>query len=331
MTKPPVSKLFAIALMGTLPLLARADAPVLWGVTGVGGGASTLYAINPLNGKVLEVGPTGLDNVSGIEVHPTTRVLYGTQGQQGGTKSLLTLSKTRGTASPIGDTGEAVADSAFSPNGVFYIYGASSRDLFTVNLSNASKTLIKADAAPIGSCGITFDSTGDLFMTRINSIANLNPATGNVDSSAVLAGATTDVDNFLARRADGVLFTGRRNNKAAPTQLFTVNPATGATTLAGSVPLALTGMTFDVAPTPVFKVTGPKTKRTTKTSYTLKGTYTSTVPSTIGARSISTTANNGPWKLKLEKLKPGTNRVKLVCEDAAGQKKTQTIRIIVEE
>ena len=331
MIKPQVSKLFAIGLMGTLPLLARADAPILWGVTGVGGGSSNLYAINPVNGEALEVGPTGLDNVSGIEVHPTTRVLYGAQGQQGGTKSLLTLSKTRATASAVGDLGEAVADSAFSPTGVFYIYGASSRDLFTVNLSNATKTLIKADAAPIGSCGISFDSTGDLFMTRIDSIANLNPATGNVDSSAVLAGAATDVDNFLARRADGVIFTGRRNNKAAPTQWFTIDPATGATTFFSSVPLALTGITFDVAPTPGFKVTGPKTKRTTRTSYLLKGSYTSTVPCTISAQSISTTALNGPWSRKLDKLKPGTNRVKLVCEDAAGQQKVQTIRIIVEK
>lgn len=331
MTKLPVSKLFAIGLMGTLPLMARADAPVLWGVTGVGGGASSLYAINPVNGKALEVGPTGLDNVSGIEVHPTTKVLYGTQGQLGGTKSLLTLSKTRATASGIGDLGEAVADSAFSPTGVFYIYGAASRDLFTVNLSNASKTLIKADAAPIGACGITFDSAGDLFMTRTNSIANLNPATGNVDSSAVIGGATTDVDNLLARRGDGVMFAGKRNNKAAPTQLFTIDPATGNTTLVGAVPLALTAMTFDVAPTPIFKVTGPKTKRTTRTSYTLKGTYTSTVPSTISSRAVSTVTNSGPWKLKLSKLKPGTNRVKLLCEDAVGQKKTVTIRIVVED
>lgn len=331
MTKPYISKLFAIGLMGTVPLMARADAPVLWGVTGVGGGASTLYAINPVNGKALEVGPTGLDNVSGIEVHPTTKVLFGVQGQQGGTKSLLTLSKIRGTASPIGDTGEAVADSAFSPAGVFYIYGASSRNLSTVNLTTGALTLIKAAAAPIGACGLTFDSSGDLFMTRSNSIANLNPANGNVDSSAVLAGATTDVDNFLTRRADGVMFTGRRNNKAAPTQLFTINPATGATTLVSSVPLALTAMTFDVARTPSFKVTGPKTKRTTRTSYTLKGTYTSTIPSTISSRAASTVTNSGPWKLKLSKLKPGTNRVKLLCEDAVGQKKTQTIRVVVED
>lgn len=331
MTKPHVSKLLAIGLMGTLPMMARADAPVIWGVTGVGGGASTLYAINPVTGKALEVGPIGLNNVSGIEMHPTTKVLYGTQGQLGGTKSLLTLSKTRATASAIGDLGEAVADSAFSPAGVFYIYGASTFDLHTVNLGNASKSLIKADASTIGGCGITFDSMGDLFLTRSNAIYNLNPATGNVDSSAVIGGATTNVDNLLARRGDGVMFAGKRNSKAAPTQLFTIDPTTGNTTLVSAVPLALTAMTFDVAPTPSFKVTGPKTKRTTRSSYALKGTYTSTVPSTISFRTASTETNNGPWKLKLSKLKPGTNRVKVLCEDAAGQKKTQTIRIVVED
>lgn len=90
-------------------------------------------------------------------------------------------------------------------------------------------------------------------------------------------------------------------------------------------------MTFDVAPTPSFKVTGPKTKRTTRKSYTLKGSYTSRVPSKASFRSTSTETNNGPWKLKLSKLKPGTNRVKLLCEDAAGQTRTQTIRIVVED
>lgn len=320
---------FVFSCCLSFPAAVFGDAPVLWGVTGVGGAPSKLYAIHPATGKALEVGPTGLDNVSGIEVHPSTKVLYGAQGQQGGTKSLLTLSKTRGTASPIGDLGEAVADSAFSPAGVFYIYGASSRDLFTVNLTNAAKTLIKADAAAIGGCGLSFDGTGDLFLTRTNSIANLNPATGNVDSSAVIGGATTEVDNFLMRRGDGVMFTGKRNGKAAPTQLFQINPATGATVAVGSVPLALTSMAFDVAPTPVFKVSGPKTIRTTRTSHTLKGTYTSTVPATIGSKSASIVTNNGAWKLKLSKLKPGTNRVKLLCEDAAGQKKSQTVRILV--
>lgn len=320
----------AILLSLAATISVRADAPVIWGVTGVGGTPSTLYAINPATGEALKVSPTGLDNVSGLAVHPTTRVLYAAQGQQGGTKSLLTLSKTRGTAAAIGDLGEAVADSAFSPTGVFFLYGASSRDLFTVNLTNASKTLIKADVAPIGGCGLSFDSTGDLFLTRTNSIANLNPATGNVDSSAVIAGATTGVDNLLARRADGVMFAGKRNVKAAPTQLYTIDTTTGNTTLVSAVPLALTSMTFDVAPTPGFKVSGPKTKRTTKTSYTLKGTYTSIVPSTISSKSASTLTNNGPWKLKLSKLKPGTNRVKLLCEDAAGQKKNLTVRVIVE-
>jgi hypothetical protein len=319
-----------LVLLGFIPLSAKADAPVLWGVTGVAGSASKLYAINPATGKALEVGATGLNNVSGIEVHPATRVLYGTQGQQGGTKSLLTLNKTRGTASTIGDLGEAIADSAFSPAGVLYLYGASSRDLYTANLTTAALTMIKADAAAIGGCGITFTSTGELYMTRVNSIANLNPATGNVNSSAVIAGATPDVDNLLARSGNGVMYAGRRNNKAAPTQLFTISPTTGATALVSSVPLALTAMTFDVAPTPGFKLSGPKTKRSTKSTYTLNGTYTSIVPATISAKSASTITRPGAWKLKLTKLKTGTNRVKLLCEDAAGQKKFQTVRIIVD-
>lgn len=53
----------------------HADAPFLWGVTGTAGAASTLYAINPTTGKATRVGDTGLENISGISVHPTTKAL----------------------------------------------------------------------------------------------------------------------------------------------------------------------------------------------------------------------------------------------------------------
>lgn len=314
-----------------LPTTTRADAPVLWGVTGVGGAPSSLYAVHPLTGKALKVGAIGLDNVSGISVHPATKLLYATQGQQGGSKSLLILSKTRARPTALGEIGEAVADSAFSPTGVLFGYGASSRDLFTVNLTNAGPSLVKAAAGPIGGCGMTFDNVGNLYMTRSNSIARLDPANGNlIGMAAVIGGATMNVDNLLAVRNDGVMFAGQRNGKAAPTRLFAINSATGNTTAGASIPLALSGMTFDVAPTPGFKVKGSKIRRTSKTTYLLKGIYASTVPATVSFRKTSVVTNSGPWKLKLSKLRTGTNVVKVQCVDAAGQKKSSTVRIIVE-
>jgi hypothetical protein len=110
-----------------------------------------------------------------------------------------------------------------------------------------------------------------------------------------------------------------------------IDPATGGTTLVSSIPLALRGMAFDVAPTPGFKVSGPKTRRTTKNSLVLRGVYSSTVPATITGRLVSAKSKSGPWKLKVTKLKPGTNRIRLLCEDAVGQKRTVTIRVIVED
>lgn len=324
-------RFLVIVSVGSLPVLAKADAPVLWGVAGGNGVASKLYAINPATGKSTEVGSTGLENVSGLEVHPTTKALYATQGEPAATKSLSIINKIRGSATTIGDLGEAIADSGFSPVGVLYVFGDSSRDLFTVNPGTAAKTLVKADAALSGGCGLTFDGSGDLFLTRGNSIANLNPATGNVDSSAVISGDTTDVDNLLSTRGDGLMFAGRRTSNSAPTRLLMIDPATGGTTLVSSIPLALRGMAFDVAPTPGFKVSGPKTRRTTKKSLVLRGVYSSTVPATITARLVSAKSKSGPWKLKVTKLKPGTNRIGLLCEDAVGQKRKVSIRVIVED
>jgi hypothetical protein len=319
--KAPLQAL--ICLTVALPAsLLRADAPFLWGVTGTAGAASTLYAIHPTTGKATRVGDTGLENVSGISVHPTTKVLYGTQGQLGGTKSLLILNKRTAAASAIGDLGEAIADSAFSPAGTFFIYGASSRDLYTANPSTAAKTTIKADAAATGACGMTFDNGGNLYMTRKN---------GNVVSSVALSGATMNVDNLLATRADGAIFAGERNVKVAPTKLYLINPTTGVTTLVSSIPLALSGMTFDVAPTPVLKLKGPSTIRTSKKTHRLQGTYTSIVPGTITAGKSSVAAKSGPWSLTVRKLKPGTNTIRLKCVDAVAQTVSRTVRILVED
>lgn len=320
---------FAVVLQ-LMPAGLFADGPFLWGVTGTGGAASKLYAINPNTGKAIEVGPIGKDNVSGISVHPSTGVLYAMQGQQGGTTSLLILNKRTAKPATIGDLGQSIADSAFNPAGTLYAYGAFSRDLFTVNLTNAMKTTVKLDVAVIGGCGITFDDTGDLFMTRSNSLANLNPMTGNEDSVVAISGSTTNIDNMLTTRPDGVIFGGTRNNKAAPTRLYQIHPTTGVTTFVSSVPLSLSGLAFDVAPNPVFRISGPKTKRTSKTSYRLRGTYKSTAPCTIKARKDETTATEGAWSLTVSKLKPGSNLVKVTCQDAAGAKVTRPVRIIVE-
>lgn len=324
-----VKSLLLILLLAASPTL-RADAPVLWGVTGVGGSASSLYAINPKTGQAMRVGAVGRNNVSGISVHPTTKVLYGTQGNKGGTQSLLVINKTRGSAATIGEIGEAIADSAFSPAGELFVYGASTRNLSKVNLGTGATTLVKSNALPFGACGLTFDKSGALYATRFNSIIKLNPANGDTISSAVIGGATPDVDNLLTMRSDGVIFAGIRDVKAAPTRLFTINPDSGATTAVRSVPLALSGMTFDTAPTPGFKISGPKLRKTRKPSAILRGTYTSNVPGTITHRKSRLVTKNGPWKLTVSKLRPGSNLVRVRCVDAVGQTRTATVRIVRE-
>jgi hypothetical protein len=173
--------------------------------------------------------------------------------------------------------------------------------------------------------------TGKLFLNRSTVIRELNPANGNQVTQVLLNGATTDLDNLLTTRPDGVLVAGKRNNKAAPTQLYTVDPTTGTTVMLGSVNLALSGMTFDVAPTPVFKLKGSATIRTSKKTHRLQGTYTSIVPCTITGGKSSVAAKSGPWSLTVRNLKPGTNTIRLKCVDAVAQTVSRTVRIIVED
>ena len=64
-------------LTATVPVSA---AEVLYGADGAGGNASNLYILNPATGgTVSTVGPIGFA-VTGLAIHPTTRVLYGSTG-----------------------------------------------------------------------------------------------------------------------------------------------------------------------------------------------------------------------------------------------------------
>ncbi len=321
--------LFVWSLAVSQVTTVQSAVPFFWGVTGTAGASSSLYVIHPSTGVATLVGSTGKNNVSGISIHPASGQLYATQGQLGGTKSLLILNRTTGTASTVGDLGEAVADTAFTPGGVFYLFGAASRDLQTANLGTAAKTLVKTAAAEIGGCGITFDAAGKLFLNRSSVIRELNPATGDQISQVLLAGATTDLDNLLVTRSDGVLIGGQRTNKAAPTRLFSVNPASGATVQICSVPLSLSGLASDTAAKPVCRVRGATTVRIRKNTHTLRGTYSSKVPGAVASGKTSVKVKTGAWRLTLRKLRRGTNRVRVVCADVLGQKVTRVVRIIL--
>jgi hypothetical protein len=298
----------------------RADVEILWGVTGVGGSSSSLYAINPTSGQVIaKIGDTGMVNLSGLVMQPGTGELFAAQGNMSGTEALLRINKSTAQATIVGTMGQAISDTAFRASGELYAWGAASKKLYTVNPSSGGLTQLgNTVLSPIGSVGLTFGSNGTLYLVRSNSFITVNLVNGTIASGPVtITGG--NLGNMLATNSSGVIYGASRNVQSAPTTLYTLNVTTGALTKVATISdLALTGMAFDIVPTPSLTVNGKKKIVTKRPTILLKGTATSVLPLTVSTKGKSTTAASGAWSLKL-KLKRGRNVFVISGVDALGQ------------
>ena len=124
-----------------------------------------------LPGRGSFIGDTGWLAVTAIDFHPVTGVLYGISVDSAGTSRLITLDPATGmTLSIIGSLGLDTARAmAFDSAGTLYVTSSVSTkptrsDLYTVNLSNATKTLV---GGPISSTvivsGMDFAPDGTLY------------------------------------------------------------------------------------------------------------------------------------------------------------------------
>jgi hypothetical protein len=294
----------------------RADVEFLWGITGART-ASSLYQIDPKTGTVLTlVGATGANWLAGLAVHPGTRALYAANGSAS-PYGLFMLNKYTGAASLVGVSGKVIPTMTFSSAGVLYAWDQTSKKLVTLNLSTGTATTIGGNLTPSGT-GLAFGPTGTLYLreANLNRLYTISPTTGLKLTGPVPLVAAVNFQNLLLFNSAGTLFTGVRT--VSGTDLYTANPITGATNFAIRIPLQISGLAFDIAPTPTLAVTGKKKITTTRPTITLKGSATSILPLTISTKGKSTTAANGAWTLKL-KLKRGKNIFTISGSDALGQ------------
>lgn len=315
---------------------ALANREFLWGVNGAKGAPSSLYAINPGNGELLgRIGSTDAVNLTGIEVK--NGQLYAVQGQLSPTgasnKGLYLLNKSTAKASAIAtlDPKYSISDLALrKSDGVMFGFGVNStvKKLLTIDTTTGAITEIGA-ANNITNVSLTFLNDGTLCLVRTNGFFTMNPATGaSLTGPFALSGATLQIDNFMATSAAGTIYCGLRSGN--DTLIYTLNPTTRVTTLVGTVKgVALSGLAFDVATPPVFKVSGARKIQTTKSSVKIKGTAKSLVPLTVSTKGASAKAKSGKWQLKA-KLKPGKNTLKFTCEDGLGQKRMAKVVVIRE-
>jgi hypothetical protein len=308
--------LATIAVLAMAGHSAWADVEFLWGVTGART-ASSLYQINPKNGAVLSlVGATGANSLAGLAVQPGTRTLYAANGSAS-PFGLFAINKSTGAASLIGASGKVIPAMTFSSAGVLYAWDQNGAKLVTLNLSTGAATTIGGNLTPSGT-GLAFGPTGTLYLKKAAELYTISPTTGlKLTGPLTLAGGIA-YHNLLVFNSAGTLFTGVRPTNGTNTNLYTVNPVTGATSFVFTIPLRITGLAFDTAPTPTLTVTGKKKITTTRTTITLKGKATSVLPLKISVKGKTTMAANGAWTLKL-KLKRGKNIFTIDGSDALGQ------------
>jgi len=222
--------------MLTLAITNVSVATMFYGVRGSYGlgEPADLITIDPITGgMVSQIGLTGMTGVGGFAVNPFTGTLYAVGGGDG-TPGLHTLDPTTGAATLIGG-GVTASDMGFDRSGNLYAVMAddgtgTKGELATIDLTTGSITSIGGSFS--GGIGVAFDSNDNLYIKEYdwNTDESLLHTVDKTDASIL---STTILDrelqNSLTIGPNNVMYSN--SLWVNPSQIVTINPSTGATTL----------------------------------------------------------------------------------------------------
>lgn len=269
-----------LAVAGFLSDATLVSAQVLYGAAS--GSNSPLYIVNPATGATTSVGNIGL-GVTGLAEHPTTGVLYGVTALGGSdtNRRLISIDKATGAGSVIGSLGRTVADITFRADGTLFGWTETGDDLVTINLTTGAATVVGNAGISTAGSGLAFDKNGTLYFVRTGTeLRTINPATGVSTLLGSLTGSPTGRVNSLTFHPDtnvAYAVVGGADSGTGARSLITLNTATFARTLIGSLPsrfdaLAFGGATSGGRPAPTLSEIIPATGSTAGgTSVTLRG------------------------------------------------------------
>ncbi|HXF99293.1 MAG TPA: T9SS type A sorting domain-containing protein, partial [Bacteroidota bacterium] len=230
---------FKIPLTGKGVVIGRAVAGILYGASGPPS-VSALYTINTSTGAATEIGPTGLTDVHGLAVHPTTREIYGVV-TSGSFTQLYRLSSGYGDALfvrtiPLGNT-RAIA---FASDGTLYA-GNNIGRLYRINIATGDTTYV-GTASGIVYAGLSFNPiTGALWASVRPPIVNrdkiyrINTTTGAATEVGSTGGGNITPD--IAFDARGILY-GIKGTSTQIDTLIVIDTTTAFGTRIGSMGLA---------------------------------------------------------------------------------------------
>jgi len=195
-----------------------------------------LWAIDLNSGVATPIGPTGFGDIESLSFS-AAGVLYGVDQAS---SSLVTCDVTTGGCTAVGALGVGVVDTglAFDDSGNLWM----STDLpapatfYKLNRSTGAASAVGPQGQPVTGLafrnGVVYGLGGDWK----DNLVTVNRATGAATPVGAL-GAVTLVDGGIDFDGQGVLWgiNDRSAGPGNPSQIFTINPATGAATLVTAV------------------------------------------------------------------------------------------------
>lgn len=257
--------LLAIALVALSASTAAAQ-PFLFGATGAGGTAGSLYILNQQDGSIVQTIGTLEDAggndfaITGLAWNPATSTLYGSTATISPTapRSLVTINPFTARVTTVAPYtipgGGTLSDISFQPGtNVLYGWSPVNAALFTVNLTTGVATQIGPSTAGLqGGGALAFRSDGVLFAApdeaNQRTLYTVNPTTGVLTS---VGSRPVDLFFLNAFAFNGPTLYGSLSLiPPNVSNLGTVDTSTGTTTALGPAVLNLDAIEFLPIPEP---------------------------------------------------------------------------------
>jgi Ca2+-binding RTX toxin-like protein len=240
-----------IACLAALPAVAQAakKTQVLYGSDGSGSGMNSpapgpadLYELNQKSGIVKrKIGSTGY-SVTGLALHPRTKVLYGVTGTQDqrAPGSLIKVNKATGNGKLIGDeiegTDTGAADITFTNDGTLYGWSEETDDLVRINLKTGAATVVGPSGLSTEGSGISAAPNDTLFLAPEAANGDLfaiDRTDGSATSVTTMDGAGRNI-NALAFDRAGRLFGSMVGEDQPLRDLLSIDTVSGHVTTIGA-------------------------------------------------------------------------------------------------
>ncbi|HYG61677.1 MAG TPA: DUF4394 domain-containing protein [Thermoanaerobaculia bacterium] len=197
-----------------------------------------LYAINLATGAAAPLGPTGFGDVESLAFNPDCSTLYAVDDVK---DRLITCSTATGACTAVGALGVDVTDTglAFTSNGGLFMSTDAPKNpsnFYRLDPATGRATLIGVQGQEVTGLAANRNGLFGLGGDGRNNLVRIDPRTGRATQVGSL-GAVATPDGGIDFDARGVLYgiTDGGSTPNSPSQIFTVNPVTGAAQVVANV------------------------------------------------------------------------------------------------